>query len=523
MEAMLPGLPPLLRAADISLVNLETVVARGGEIVSKGENRPYYFRCPPATLDLLLKAGVTCVTTANNHAGDFGPEALVEQIELLESIGLAQAGTGRNAAEARRPVYMNANGAVVALLAFSTLAEVYGAGAGTPGIFHLPANDAAAGILAPLIAEARANADIVVVSPHWGPNWRSDPSKAIRRLAHAIIDAGADAVLGHSAHVLQGVELYKSRVIVYDMSCLLVDRASHADLGPSALFELGFDRSGIRRLVIHPLRLKPGLTRLARGKAAREIRDLLLQRSAGFNALLHWKTEGEALAIELTPTRRPQDLPLPSQLYSRATIRELPAEVVAAVVAPTCGALPADLKDAAALDMGGGFVVHGQRRAKQVHAGCGFVVEVLFSCPDTGGRHWRASLTGTRAGEAEIAFRYRHPVSEGLWHSRTWQGDACLVDAFVAKPPEGLAPGSYRLRWTLVEAESGRIWPAGDLPSPVGWVELGTLEVTTDAPSGVAGLDWDKDIVWEAVLRPERTEAGAPEGGPKQEAGALTA
>lgn len=497
---ILSDIAPLLSASDIAMVNLESVIAEGGYFARKAERRPYYFHCPPALVNVLVEAGVTCVTLANNHAGDFGPEALVEQLDLLQSIGLASVGAGRNGAAAGQPVYLDAGGLIVAVLAFETESPSFAAGERSPGIFHLPIDDHAPRWLAPLIAEARRSADIVIVSPHWGPNWSDRPSEAVRRLARGLIELGADAVLGHSAHVLQGVEVHRRGPIVYDMGCVLVDRAGEQAMRRSALFELRFDRTGVRCLAVHPLQLSPGQTRRAAGQEAREICHRIVTLSADLNVGLDWHPEGDAVSIELDPGPRAPPLGRrPPELHRRDSVRLLPQPRVLAPSFLVPGELPPELNAATGVDMGGGFVVLGQRRSRRARTGYGFLVEVLFACPDPCGRHWRASLTGACIEGDGATFRYRHPVSEGMWLSQSWDSDAWLKDAFVVRPPIDIRAGGYRLRWTLVDVATGRIWPATDGPSPVGWVELGRLDITDDAPAGVAGIDWDTDLLWTSL------------------------
>lgn len=90
---------PLVEA-DLRIVNLECVVATcGEECVDKGERSSYYFRARPEMLETLLRGGVDLVTTANNHSGDYGPVALVEQAAWLDMAGIGHAGAGRNREE----------------------------------------------------------------------------------------------------------------------------------------------------------------------------------------------------------------------------------------------------------------------------------------------------------------------------------------------------------------------------------------------------------------------------------------
>lgn len=509
-QSVLSDLEPLLAAGDIALANLEAVISSTGSFARKGERRPFYLHCPPQFVDVLSECGISCVTTANNHSGDFGPEALAEQIGLLAGAGIASAGSGRNAEAAERPVYLDAEGITVAVIAFETETPRFAAGENSPGVFHVPIDGQAVERLTPLIAEALWNADIVVASPHWGPNWQTAPGRKVRDLAHAIIDLGVHAVIGHSAHVLQGVEVYNGCPIVYDMGCLVVDRAAEPALRRSGLFELRFDRTGVRQLVFHPLAVSSGKTQLARGDEARTICDHIVGLSAAIDAGLRWRHEEDALQIDLEPgTASPEPDALkrgtPAQVHRRSSIRLIAGTEPSGNAFHMPAALPPGLGEIAGADMGGGLVVLGQRRAQRARTGYGFLVEVLFSCPDPRGRHWRASLRADPVAGDGVKFQYRHPVSEGMWQSQIWDRDDLLRDAFVVLPPKTVRPGRYQLSWALVDVVSGRIWPAGKGRSPVGWVRLGVIDVGDDAPPGVAGVDWDTDLAWTPLTGSDRS------------------
>ena len=147
----------------------------------------------------------------------------------------------------------------------------------------------------------------------------------------------------------------------------------------------------------------------------------------------------------------------------------------------------------------------GQRRPRRAATGCGFLVEILFRCPKPGWRSWRAALLAEPEGPDGKKFQYRHPVSGGMWVSQVWKSESAITDSFVVRPPSDVRPGSYRLRWSLIDAESGRIWPAGREKSTVGGVELGRLEIRDDAPVGVAGLDWDSRLSWTPLMPSDRS------------------
>ncbi len=201
----------ILRQAQIVFGNLEGPLTGGG---APYQGKQYVFRSPPDKVaPALARAGFNVVSLANNHTLDYGPEGLEDTRAALDKAGIRHAGAGRNATEARQPVYMVAGGTTVAFLAYSlTLPEEFWAGADKPGTAfghekHVRAD----------VAAARATADIVVVSFHWGQEGKTELRDYQTQLGRAAIEAGAAAVLGHHPHILQGVERYKDGVILYSL------------------------------------------------------------------------------------------------------------------------------------------------------------------------------------------------------------------------------------------------------------------------------------------------------------------
>ncbi len=201
----------ILKQGQIVFGNLEGPLTDGGVA---GTVKQYVFRSPPDKVaPALARAGFNIVSLANNHTLDYGPEGLEDTRAALEKAGIRAAGAGRNVMEARQPVYMVADGITVAFLAYSlTLPEEFWAGPDKPGTAFGHESFVRADV-----AAAREKADLVVVSFHWGQEGKTELRDYQTQLAHAAIDAGASAVLGHHPHILQGVERYKNGVILYSL------------------------------------------------------------------------------------------------------------------------------------------------------------------------------------------------------------------------------------------------------------------------------------------------------------------
>jgi poly-gamma-glutamate capsule biosynthesis protein CapA/YwtB (metallophosphatase superfamily) len=248
--------------ADLLVLNLECCISDRGERWPD-PGKPFFFRAPPAATEVLTRLGVGCVTLANNHALDYGAEALLDTLEHLRAAGIAYVGAGPDLAAARTPATLEADGFRFAVLGCADHPQEYAAGPATPGIAY--------GLdwIGDVVAEAEA--DAVLVTPHWGPNMTSEPLPRIRRAAARLRDAGATLVAGHSAHVFHGVE----DGLMFDLGDFLddyaVDRGLRNDLGLLFLVEL--DRDGPVRLEAVPLQLEFCHTRLATGARAEWIRN----------------------------------------------------------------------------------------------------------------------------------------------------------------------------------------------------------------------------------------------------------
>ena len=235
-----------LKAADITVVNLEApLTTRGAEYREK----KFRFRVNPVAAQALRKAGITTVSLANNHSMDFGAQGLSDTITALKLAGIDHIGAGNNLSEARRPVIYDIRGTKVALLGYSlTLPQEFWAASNRPGTAPLLEKLVHADISA-----ARKQADIVVVTVHWGEEGTTRLRPYQPRLARMMIDAGADAVIGHHPHVLQGAEVYKQGIIFYSLGNFIFGNKSSRS-GESLLVRLIVDGKN-RKAELLPLNI----------------------------------------------------------------------------------------------------------------------------------------------------------------------------------------------------------------------------------------------------------------------------
>src|SRR5262245_38656479 len=235
---------PVLRQADIRLGQCErTYSERGADpqfTDGPGQQSGHHSRLHPRMAGIFKAAGIDVVSVASNHAMDWGPDALVDTIDLFRGMGKQVIGGGRDAEEARKPAIIEKNGVRFAILAYcSVLRSGQAAGKGKVGIApvrahnHLLPEEFQPGtppkiVTVPYeedvaamqedIRKAKQQADTVIMSIHWG--LRLVPKTICTYqppVAHAAIDAGADLILGHHAHSIKAVEVYKGKVCFYSI------------------------------------------------------------------------------------------------------------------------------------------------------------------------------------------------------------------------------------------------------------------------------------------------------------------
>lgn len=194
---------------DIFFTNLEAPFGTGGEPFDK----KFTFRVKPDLVNVLLAGKINLVSLANNHTMDYGAECLQQTFETLEENNIKYAGAGLNLKEARKPAILNIREKTVGFLSYSlTFPEEFWA------------TDTTAGTCFPWeefvlsdVKTLKDSCDFVIVSCHWGQELRETPKKYQKKLARQLIDNGADLILGHHPHIVQGIEIYKDKLIAYSL------------------------------------------------------------------------------------------------------------------------------------------------------------------------------------------------------------------------------------------------------------------------------------------------------------------
>ena len=291
---------PLVQTVDLFLINLECVIAESGEPFLPP--RVFYFRADPRAIEVLTRAGVDYVTLSNNHAMDFQGPALLETIQHLDEHGIAHAGAGRNLEEASRFALLEAKGVKVGVVAFADHFQEYAATEVSPGTNVIPITieEPYFGRVEQSIKAVRAaGADLVVFSIHWGPNMRHVPPPEFKQFARAVMDAGADIFHGHSAHVFQGIEIYKGKPILYDTGDLIddyyVDKVHKND--QQFLFLVTATGSGVERIELVPVLISYAQVNTAHGAVFDQIYQRMQELSAAMETEV--RREGDRLVIDV--------------------------------------------------------------------------------------------------------------------------------------------------------------------------------------------------------------------------------
>lgn len=181
----------VFEADDLTIVNFE------GTLTTRGErkDKTFAFRGKPEYTSILTEGSVEAVNLANNHSFDYGNDSYEDTKMYLTDAGIISFGYDRNA-----------------------IMDIKGVKVGLIGIYELPYGIESANLLRENIAAVKSEgAQLIIVSFHWGSEKENYPDSIQKELAHIAIDEGAHLVLGHHPHVLQGIEVYKGRNIVYSL------------------------------------------------------------------------------------------------------------------------------------------------------------------------------------------------------------------------------------------------------------------------------------------------------------------
>ena len=223
--------------SDVSVLNLE------GPASNRGSDKYnlYSFRMNPDVLSVLRGVGFNLISFSNNHVGDWGREAFDDTLDRAGHKDFAVIGAGSNYENTKKPVILEKNGIKVGFLGFSDEGPLeMEAGTSTSGILLLSDPN-----LETIIRDTKNKVDYLVVSVHWGEEYKIDPTERQIEFGHKLIDWGTTLVVGHHPHVVEPTEEYKNGLIVYSLGNFIFDQRFSKETMEGGLLELRFNKSGI--------------------------------------------------------------------------------------------------------------------------------------------------------------------------------------------------------------------------------------------------------------------------------------
>lgn len=290
---------PLFHRADARICNLECVLSDRGEPWAEYE-KAFHFRSAAKNVGALTTAGINMVSIANNHVLDYGHDALRQMLEVLDGAGIGHSGAGANWVQASTIARYQAGGWRLGLLAFTDNEPPWEAASQRPGTFYVPValQDPRAQSLIRIVRE-RNDLDVLIVSAHWGSNWGYTPPEEHVQFAHALIDAGADIIFGHSCHVFRGIEFYKDRPILYSTGNFVDDYAVDPNErnDESFIFLVQLNVEGPVRLRLQPTMIDDCQARMASQDEAQSIAGKMQSLCAPFGTQTCWDAEQRLLQV----------------------------------------------------------------------------------------------------------------------------------------------------------------------------------------------------------------------------------
>lgn len=299
MDLAYRNLQGIFSRSDILFGNLECPISdRGKKLPGKG----ICFRARPEMARVLKEPGFDIVSLANNHVLDYDTEALLDTFNILKKNGIAYIGAGTNIEEARKPHIVKIKGKTFAFFGYDEFAYIYysnsykrrfAASDNLPGTAALKLD-----YIIEDVKKIREEVDYVVISLHWGTEGSNRINTAQKETAHKLIDNGVDIILGHHPHVIQPIEVYKGRPIIYSMGNYIFDQNDENNkqgMAVEILIEYG-EINEVHALPIYILNKSEPI--IADGKKGDFIKNKIIKLSKGLSTLGEAKGKGVRFRIK---------------------------------------------------------------------------------------------------------------------------------------------------------------------------------------------------------------------------------
>ncbi|MEX2015399.1 MAG: CapA family protein [Candidatus Hydrogenedentales bacterium] len=238
------------QSADIAFGNLECPISDRGTAL---EGKTYLFRAPPESATGLAAAGFDVLSLANNHTLDYGLDALTDTEQYLAAAGIPHVGLIERDLP-QTPLFLTADGVRIGFLAYADPESAYAYPKEFASFSKRPA-PARMELIQQDLMRLRGRADIVVVSLHWGTEYKTTPDPRQRELGRWLIEQGVDIVAGHHPHVQQEPEWYGDGVILYSMGNYVFDQWTRPATRVSRLYRIIVAASGVQHVAYLPVEI----------------------------------------------------------------------------------------------------------------------------------------------------------------------------------------------------------------------------------------------------------------------------
>jgi poly-gamma-glutamate synthesis protein (capsule biosynthesis protein) len=236
----------IISSADIAFCNLECAIS------PKATGDPYHniFCIKPGEAKGLSFAGFDLISLANNHVLDGGKKGLLSTMEFLTKEKIKFVGAGKTKTESTLPTLFEVRGVKIVFLAFNLYPMDW---------ISFSVNDPTMAFydsswVKEIIGKLKNEVDVIVISLHWGMEYRRSPTSSQMRIAHQLIDAGANLILGHHPHVVQKIEEYKEGIIVYSLGNFVFDQHD-PETKESIIFKAKLSRKGVTEFSTLPIQI----------------------------------------------------------------------------------------------------------------------------------------------------------------------------------------------------------------------------------------------------------------------------
>ncbi|MCX7832032.1 MAG: CapA family protein [Actinobacteria bacterium] len=287
----------VIKNSDLSFLNLETCVSN---LNNPDKRKKFVFRSSPNCLNAIKNAGFDGVSVANNHTLDHGKNGFIDTLNNLKKAGISYSGGGYSIKDAVKPAIFKTKGFEIAFLSFSDVVPPgFAATEKSPGISSAKQESR----MMKVVQECSRNYDLTIVSIHWGKELSYYPTARQVRIAHNLVKNGADIVMGHHPHVVQPIEVYGGKVIIYSLGNFVFSPGS--DSGRyTMLVKVSFtDTLKLANIQILPAKIVSGKPVPEGGKWVKNLEKILEKKNLDFkifkNSLLY--TSENKLADSLKP------------------------------------------------------------------------------------------------------------------------------------------------------------------------------------------------------------------------------